>query len=62
MPESYTPPLKSHTPPPAVEPKAVQESQEPVVSKPGGFPNDPPDPTNPNEAIERHRQKLRPQT
>ena len=25
------------------------------MSKPGGFDNDPDDPTNPNEAIERHR-------
>ena len=61
MPENYTPPLKSLTPPPEVEPKAIQESQEAPVSKPGGFANDPPDPTNPNEAIERYRQKLRPQ-
>jgi hypothetical protein len=40
--------------------KAIEESKEPTVSKPGGFPNDPDDPTNPNEAIERHRRKLRP--
>jgi len=32
---------------------------EPTVSKPGGFKNDPDDPKNPNEAIERHRRKLR---
>jgi hypothetical protein len=42
------------------EKKAVEESREPTVSKPGGFENDPDDPTNPNEAIERTRKKLRP--
>jgi hypothetical protein len=42
------------------EKKAVAESKEQTVSRPGGFKNDPDDPTNPNEAIERHRQKLRP--
>jgi hypothetical protein len=36
-----------------------ENSPEPI-SQPGGFQNDPPDPTNPNEAIERHRRKLRP--
>ena len=40
--------------------KVSQERQEPTVSAPGGFDNDPDDPTNPNEAIERHRRKLRP--
>ena len=40
--------------------KVSQERQEPTVSEPGGFDNDPDDPTNPNEAIERHRRKLRP--
>ncbi len=40
--------------------KAAQERREPAVSKPGGFANDPDDPTNPNEVIERHRRKLRP--
>jgi len=30
------------------------------ISKPGGFQNDPPDPTNPNEVRERHQRKLRP--
>jgi hypothetical protein len=33
---------------------------EPAVSKPGGFKNDPDDAKNPNEAIERHRRKVRP--
>ncbi len=42
------------------EKRAVEESQKPTVSKPGGFKNDPDDPTNPNEAIERTRRKLRP--
>jgi len=40
--------------------KAEREAREESVSKPGGFKNDPEDPTNPNEAIERHRRKLRP--
>jgi hypothetical protein len=44
----------------AEEAKAAKESTEEPVSKPGGFDNDPNDPTNPNEAIERHRRKLRP--
>jgi hypothetical protein len=39
--------------------KAVEESKKPTVSRPGGFENDPDDPTNPNEAIERHRRHLR---
>ncbi len=39
--------------------KALEESKQPTVSHPGGFKNDPDDPTNPNEAIERHRRKLR---
>lgn len=42
------------------ERKAIEESRKPTVSRPGGFKNDPDDPTNPNEAIERHRRKLRP--
>jgi hypothetical protein len=37
------------------DPKALRESREPTVSKPGGFKNDPDDPTNPCEAIERTR-------
>ena len=40
--------------------RAAKESTEETVSKPGGFVNDPDDPTNPNEAIERHRRRLRP--
>ena len=42
------------------EKKAIEESRKPTVSKPGGFENDPDYPTNPNEAIERTRKKLRP--
>jgi hypothetical protein len=44
---------------PGPDPKALRESQEETVSKPGGFKNDPDDPTNPNEAIERSRRGLR---
>jgi hypothetical protein len=52
----------SHTDrhPDKAEKKAIEESRQPTVSKPGGFENDPDDPTNPNEAIERTRRKLRP--
>jgi hypothetical protein len=42
-----------------VDPKAVEESHAETVSRPGGFRNDPDDPTSPNEAIERSRRKLR---
>jgi hypothetical protein len=42
------------------ERQAMEERQRDTASKPGGFKNDPDDPTNPNEAIERHRRKLRP--
>ncbi len=42
------------------ERQAIEESREPTVSRPGGFANDPDDATNPNEAIERHRRKVRP--
>jgi hypothetical protein len=37
-----------------------QTARQDTVGKPGGFKNDPDDPTNPNEAIERQRRKLRP--
>ncbi len=40
--------------------KAAQEKQQPTVGQPGGFKNDPDDPTNPNEAIERARRQVRP--
>ena len=39
--------------------QAEEESQAESVSKPGGFKNDPDDPTNPNEVRERHLKKLR---
>jgi hypothetical protein len=39
--------------------KAQRESQAETVSKPGGFKNDPDDPTNPNEVRERSLRKLR---
>jgi hypothetical protein len=42
------------------EEKAFEESRHAPISQPGGFQNDPEDPTNPNEAIERTRRKLRP--
>jgi hypothetical protein len=52
----------SHTQihPDANERQAIEESQQESVSKPGGFKNDPDDPTNPNEAIERSRRAVRP--
>jgi len=40
--------------------QAAQERQKPSIGQPGGFENDPPDPANPNEVIEHHRRKLRP--
>jgi hypothetical protein len=42
------------------EQKAIEESRHETASKPDGFKNDPDEPTNPNEAIERQRRKLRP--
>ena len=45
------------TPPP--DPKVLRESHEETVSKPGGFKNDPDDPTDPDEAIERSRRGIR---
>jgi hypothetical protein len=42
------------------EAKAAREKEEPTVSRPGAFKNDPDDPTNPNEAIERARRQVRP--
>lgn len=37
-----------------------EESSSETVSKPGGFANDPDEPTNPNEVRERTLKKLRP--
>jgi hypothetical protein len=41
------------------ERQAEEESQAKPASKPGGFPNDPDDPTNPNEVRERHLNKIK---
>ena len=41
------------------ERQAKEESKEKPISKPGGFKNDPQDPTNPNEVRERSRKKLK---
>ncbi len=41
------------------ERQAQEEAKAPTVSKPGGFQNDPDDPTNPNEVRERYNRKLR---
>ena len=41
------------------ERQAAEERKADSVSKPGGFRNDPDDPTNPNEVRERHLKKLR---
>lgn len=40
------------------ERQAEQESKAHTVSKPGGFKNDPDDPTNPNEVRERALKKI----
>ena len=53
------PPSKGSATPPGPDPKAARERREETVSQPGGFKNDPDDPTNPNEAIERSRRALR---
>jgi hypothetical protein len=39
--------------------QAEEESRADTVSKPGGFKNDPNDPTNPNEVRERHLKKIK---
>ncbi len=39
------------------ERQAEEESKAKPISKPGGFQNDPPDPTNPNEVRERTLKK-----
>ena len=41
------------------ERQAEEESKANPVSKPGGFKNDPNDPTNPNEVRERHLKKIK---
>jgi hypothetical protein len=50
---------KGSATPPGPDPKAAREGKAETVSRPGGFKNDPDDPTNPNEAIERSRRALR---
>jgi hypothetical protein len=62
MPKSDHGPSHTDMHPDKNERKAIEESKQPTVSKHGGFKNDPDDPTNPNEAIERQRRKLRPKT
>jgi hypothetical protein len=57
--EIPAPPSKGSATPPGPDPKAARERDAETVSKPGGFKNDPDDPTNPNEAIERSRRALR---
>jgi hypothetical protein len=42
------------------EQQAEEEGKADTVSKPGGFANDPDDPTNPDEVRERHLNKLKP--
>jgi hypothetical protein len=59
VPPSQHGPSHSDTHPDKNEKQAIEESRHPTASRPGGFKNDPDDPTNPNEAIERHRRKLR---
>ena len=39
--------------------QAEEECKAQTISKPGGFRNDPDDPTNPNEVRERYLMKLR---
>jgi hypothetical protein len=41
------------------ERQAEQEGKAETASKPGGFKNDPNDPTNPNEVRERHLKKIK---
>lgn len=41
------------------ERQAEEESKAKPASKPGGFENDPNDPTNPNEVRERHLKKIK---
>jgi hypothetical protein len=52
---AVTPPDERAT---ANDRQAAQERKAKSVSRPGGFKNDPDDPTNPNEVRERHLRKL----
>jgi hypothetical protein len=63
MPDSTAinrPPSQGSATPPGPDPKAGRERDCETISRPGGFKNDPDDPTSPNEAIERSRRTLRP--
>jgi len=57
---SNRPMPKGSATPPGPDPKAARERARETISRPGGFQNDPDDPTSPNEAIERSRKALRP--
>jgi hypothetical protein len=50
---------KGSVSPPGPDPKAQRENRAETASQPGGFKNDPDDPTNPCEAIERSRKAMR---
>jgi hypothetical protein len=60
-PNSPSPKSEGSATPPRPDPKAVEEAKHETIDEenPGGFKNDPDDPTNPNEVIERSRRKLR---
>lgn len=53
------PPAARDTAREAEDAQRREEARQPTLSRPGGFANDPDDPTNPNEVIERHRRTLR---
>jgi hypothetical protein len=57
---SNRPGRKGSATPPGPDPKSASERSCDTISRPGGFKNDPDDPTSPNEAIERSRKALRP--
>jgi hypothetical protein len=59
IPSTRRGPSQSDTHPDKNEKKAIDESRAPTVSRPGGLVNDPDDPTNPNQAIDRYRRTLR---
>jgi hypothetical protein len=59
IPSTRQGPSHSDTHPHKNENKVIDESREPTVPRPGGFVNDPDDPTNPNKEIDRYRRKLR---
>jgi hypothetical protein len=61
MPTDPSTPRRGSATAPAPDPKAAEERSCETISdsRPGGFKNDPNDPTSPNEVIERSRQTLR---